>query len=84
MGKKKPEATQHDARSQVSGMVGASNGVSPTVRLTDEERRRQQQEAMRRVLDSFLEGDPEEQGETWESLKKALDEDRPSYRKLFP
>jgi hypothetical protein len=25
-----------------------------------------------------------EQRETWEYLKRALDEDRPSYRKLFP
>ena len=29
-------------------------------------------------------GDEEEQRETWEYLKKALDEDRLSYRKLFP
>jgi aminopeptidase N len=38
-----------------------------------------------RKLQSILEiGDPEEQRETWEYLKKALDEDRLSYRKLFP
>ena len=30
------------------------------------------------------EGDKEEQRETGEFLKKALDEDRHSYRKLFP
>jgi len=40
------------------------------------------------LLDSWLnETDPEvirEQQETWEFLKQALDEDRLSYRKLFP
>jgi ATP-dependent protease HslVU (ClpYQ) ATPase subunit len=36
------------------------------------------------LLDSLLEGDPEEQRETGEYLRKALDEDRLSYRKLFP
>jgi hypothetical protein len=38
-----------------------------------------------RKMQSILEiGDEEEQRETWEYLKKALDEDRLSYRKLFP
>jgi hypothetical protein len=36
------------------------------------------------ALDALLEGDEEEQRETFTFLKKALDEDRPSYRKLFP
>ncbi len=36
------------------------------------------------LLRSWQEGDAEEQRETWEFLRKALDEDRPSYRKLFP
>ena len=35
------------------------------------------------VLDSFLEEDAEEQRETWEYLKRVLDEDRPEGRKLF-
>jgi len=30
------------------------------------------------------EGDAEEQSETFEYLARVLDEDRPSYRKLFP
>jgi hypothetical protein len=61
--------------------------------LTDrdeEERRRRQilinQEAIA-LLDSWAEADDEEireQQETWEFLRRALDEDRPSYRKLFP
>ena len=38
-----------------------------------------------RLLQSWIDdGDEEEQRDTWEFLKKALDEDRPSYRKLFP
>ncbi len=42
------------------------------------------QEAIK-LLDSWLvEGDAEEQRETWEWLQKALDRDRLSDRKLFP
>lgn len=37
----------------------------------------------RAVLASLREGDPEEQRETWEYLKKALNDNRPSYAKLF-
>jgi hypothetical protein len=40
-----------------------------------------------RLLQSWREGDEEdrrEQEETWEFLRRALDEDRPSHRKLFP
>ena len=36
------------------------------------------------VLDAFMKEDEQDQRETWEFLKQALDEDRPSYRKLFP
>lgn len=35
-------------------------------------------------LRSLRKGNAKEQRETWEFLKKALDEDRLSYRKLFP
>lgn len=35
------------------------------------------------LLRSLREGDEEEQRETGEYLIRALDEDRPSYRKLF-
>ena len=62
-----------------------------TVPESEEEKRRLQREknqAAIDLLDSWLnETDPEvirEQRETWEFLKKALDEDRLSYRKLFP
>ena len=50
--------------------------------ITPEERARKNAAAIA-VLRSFLEGDEREQRETFEFLKKALDEDRPSYRKLF-
>jgi hypothetical protein len=37
-----------------------------------------------RLLDSWSEGDDEEQRETWAYLKRALDEGRLSSLKLFP
>jgi hypothetical protein len=63
-----------------------------TVPETEEEQRRRQREKNQAAIDlirSWLdETDPEvirEQRETWEFLKKALDEDRLSPdRKLFP
>ena len=36
------------------------------------------------VLQSFDDGDPEEQRETWEIVKSALDRDRLSNRKFYP
>jgi excisionase family DNA binding protein len=51
--------------------------------LSPEDRVRRNQ-AAREVLQSFMEEDEKEQRETWEELKQALDEDRLSYRKLFP
>ena len=36
-----------------------------------------------RILRSLLDGDGKEQSETFAFLKKALDEDRPSNRRLF-
>ncbi len=51
-----------------------------TVEVDEEQRIKRALE----LLDSLLEGDPEEQRETGEYLRKALDEDRLSYRKLFP
>jgi len=35
------------------------------------------------LLKAWAEGDEEEQKETWRYLRRALDEDRPSSRKLF-
>ena len=51
-----------------------------------EERRQAQIErnqAAIALLNSWMEEDEEEQRETFAFLKRALDEDRPSYRKLF-
>ena len=36
------------------------------------------------LLRSWRDGDENEQRETWEYLRQALDEDRLSHRKLFP
>ena len=47
------------------------------------EERARRKAALIKALDSLLEGDAEEQRETFEYLKKALDEDRPVDRKLF-
>ena len=63
--------------------------VLPATDAEEEARLRQveaNQEAIA-LLDSWAnasEAEIEEQRETWEFLRKALDEDRPSYRKLFP
>jgi hypothetical protein len=58
--------------------------------LTPEEREAKRQEQIRRnqgliqLLEELVQEDPEDQKATWEFLEKALDEDRTSYRKLFP
>ena len=45
--------------------------------------RQAKNEAAIRLLRSWREGNEQEQRKTWEYLKRALDEDRLSYRKLF-
>jgi len=44
----------------------------------------QKKDALIQLLKSWREGDEQEQRNTWEYLRQALDEDRPSERKLFP
>jgi hypothetical protein len=44
----------------------------------------QKKQALLELLRSWREGDEEEQRSTWEYLKRVLDEDRLSERKLFP
>lgn len=44
----------------------------------------QKNEALIQLLRSWREDDEQEQRDTWEYLKQALDEDRLSDRKLFP
>ncbi len=67
--------------------------TTPARDLTGEEREARRQEQIRRnqaliaLMNEWAEGDTEdqeEQRETWEILKRVLDEDRLSPRKLFP
>ena len=44
----------------------------------------QKKRALIQLLRSWLEGNEQEQRNTWEYLRQALDEDRLSERKLFP
>jgi uncharacterized protein YchJ len=55
-----------------------------SIRQRVEEQKKKNQAAIELLRSWRDEGDEEEQRETWEFLKKALDEDRWSYRKLFP
>ena len=63
----------------MSATTQATAPAEDTMELPYEERER-----ILLALDALLEGDEEEQKETFACLKKALDEDRPSYRRLFP
>ena len=73
-----------EAASVPTEAVPESNGAP----MSEAEWRRRQIERNQgaiMLLESWLvEGDAEEQRETWEWLRKALDEDRLSDRKLFP
>jgi hypothetical protein len=39
--------------------------------------------ALERLLEEWMQGDPVEQRETFEALKRSLEEDRPAGYKLF-
>jgi hypothetical protein len=74
-------------------MAAARNPLPPEhedVSATEEESRQRQIEknqSLITLLDSWVNVSEEEaqaQKETWEFLKRALEEDRSSYRKLFP
>ncbi len=60
--------------------------VTLPVEIDEDQRvyRPPQPQAILDLLQSWEDDDPEEQRETWEYLKKALDEDRLGARKLFP
>jgi hypothetical protein len=66
--------------------TGAANTTTVVPDSEEEQRRRQieKNQALIQLLDSWSMGDEQEQRETWEYLRKALDEDRLSDRKLFP
>jgi hypothetical protein len=67
-----------------------SRGLSVSeyaARLLDErlaEAQHRREEAIAMLQSWRKEGDPEEERQAYEELTKALDEDRPSCRKLFP
>ncbi len=66
------------------------NGTNQLVTLTESaddniDLSQQKTEELLQLLESWAQdGDAEEQRETWEFLKQALDEDRLSDRRLFP
>lgn len=74
----------------MTSMTNPAPADDREVSTTEKERRRRQIEknqGLIALLDSWLDADEEEiqeQKDTWEFLRQALDEDRPSYRKLFP
>lgn len=77
---KRPKAPKNEASSALN------NGhVTKSVEVRRAEQIRKNQAAIE-LLRSWSEddSDAEEQRETWEYLKQALDEDRLSDRKLFP
>ena len=47
-------------------------------------RRRTDPVALARLLDEWMHGDEQEQRDTFDFLRKALDENRPEGAKLFP
>lgn len=71
--------------------AAADSGMSPqelALRVLDQSLPHDAEAKRRRAIELLRqwreEGDEEEQRETWEALKKGLDENRTSYRKLFP
>jgi hypothetical protein len=62
----------------------ASQGEVEKNELRQSSAQSQKDRALIQLLRSWREGDEEEQQDTWEYLRQALDEDRLSERKLFP
>ena len=67
-----PEAAKHDIPSPIaqSAEPASSRKIDPV--------------ALSGLLDEWMRGDEDEQRETFEYLRQALDEDRPEGYKLFP
>ncbi len=65
-------------------MSATTQAPAPTEDIMELPLGAKERERILYTLDALLEGDEEEQRETFACLKKALDEDRPSYRRLFP
>jgi hypothetical protein len=62
------------------GSIMHPNSTDNTI---DTKAEKEKREAIACALRSLLEGDEKEQCETFEYLKKSIDEDRSSERKLF-
>ena len=63
--------------------MGSITHPNSTDNSIESKTQEEKNEAIARALRTLLEGDEKEQRETFEYLKQALDEDRPSDRKLF-
>lgn len=60
-----------------------NSSTDSDLKTEDTERDTEETGAIVRALRKLLEGDAQEQRETFEYLKNALEEDRPSNRRLF-
>lgn len=86
MSDKKEDATTPAVHEPVATYGAQTNKGRDWSEAELAEIRRRNQSAIE-LLDSLMncsEEEAQEQRETWAFLEKALDEDRPSYRKLFP
>lgn len=64
--------------------MSATKHITAVVQQTTEPSLRpEERKRALRALEMLLEGDEAEQRETFAFLRRALDEDRPSYRKAF-
>lgn len=68
---------------EVENMANMINNMNILVGHDLESQKIKNQKALK-VLQEIWDDDKEEQKETFDFLRTALDEDRPSYRKLFP
>jgi hypothetical protein len=62
----------------------SGNGSRPTLAELGVIERKVDPETLRKLYEELMKGDAEEQHETFEALKKGLDEHRPEGYKLFP
>jgi hypothetical protein len=71
MGDVMPDAAKHEQPSRIPGQQECERPRKPDPT------------ALAKLLDEWMHGDEAEQRETFEFLRRALDEDRPTGRKLF-
>jgi hypothetical protein len=68
---------------EVIRMSATQNTAAAAEETTETSLQAEERERALRALEILLEGNEEEQRETFAFLRRALDEDRPSYRKVF-